>query len=138
LRRILFPLAFVLLWTVCLDRPTSGSLAYHRPQDTIASYWHRMIEGRHLQALDCFANASPEGVRQMISLPNMVELRCRDFSITDQGRGTVDVAYTVEYRVKMGNSLAQFRTGDRLILTQRGWKIAAPIVVARHDSTRGS
>lgn len=138
MRRILFPLAFVLLWTVCLDRPESVSLAYHRPQDTIASYWHRMIEGRHLQALDCFANSSPQDVRQMISLPDMVELRCRDFTIEDQGRGTVDVAYTVEYRVRMGDRLAQFRTGDRLMLTHHGWKIASPIVVARNDSTSGS
>jgi hypothetical protein len=130
----LFPLTFVLLWTVCLDRPENTSTAYNRPQDTIASYWHRMIERRHLQALECFANSTPQNVVQMVGLPNMVELRCRDFQIKDQGRGTVDVAYTIEYRIKMGDELARFKTGDRLVLTHRGWKIASPILITRNNS----
>jgi hypothetical protein len=59
-----------------------------------------------------------------------LELRVRDFRVADRGRGQVDVAYKVEYRVAMGDSLEHFETGDRLSLTHTGWKIDRPILVA--------
>jgi hypothetical protein len=128
---MLLPLAIGLLWTSSLDSPGEVPYGYfYRPQDTIATYWHSMIERRHLQALDCFADTSPKDVHQMLGLPDLVELRCRDFEVADRGRGIVDVAYTVEYRVSMGDALAQFRTGDRLIFTPRGWRISAPLLMA--------
>jgi hypothetical protein len=125
----LFPLALGLLWTGCLDTPTEITQTFLRPQDTIASYWHSMIEGRHFAALECFADSRPSDVMQMMALPDLVELRCIDFRIADRGRGAVDVAYTVQYRTQMGEDLAAFRTGDRLILTQRGWKISTPLLM---------
>ena len=93
-----------------------------------------MIERRPFAALECFAAAKPTDVTQMMALPDLVELRCVDFEIADRGRGSVDVAYTVQYRTHMGDSLAAFRTGDRLILTHQGWKISMPLLMARTDS----
>lgn len=120
----------VLMCGPSFDSPRRLLAAYSRPQNTIASYWHRMLERRHVSALDCFLGSSPEDARNMIALPELVELRCRDFRVRDRGRGQVDVAYVVEYRVAMGDSLASFVTGDRLHLTQRGWKIAHPLLLA--------
>ena len=134
MRRILFPLALGLLWTCCLDAPAAVPATFLHPQDTIASYWHSMIEGRGFSALECFAASRPSDVQQMMALPELVELRCVDFEIADRGRGSVDVVYTVQYRTRMGEALAGFRTGDRLILTQQGWKIAMPLLMARTDS----
>jgi len=134
-RRILLPLVLGLLWTVCLDTPGEVPQDYFfRPQDTISSYWHNMIERHHLAALACFAEANASEVQQMVGLPDLVELRCRDFSVNDRGRGLVDVSYTVEYRVSMRDSLAHFRTGDRLMLTPRGWRITVPLLLADRAS----
>jgi hypothetical protein len=128
---MLLPLALGLLCTVCLDSPDEVPFDYfYRPQDTISTYWHRMIERRHVQALECFAETSSSDVHQMLGLPDLVELRCRDFAVSNRGRGFVDVAYTVEYRVTMRDALSQFRTGDRLMLTPRGWRISAPLLIA--------
>ena len=104
--------------------------SYATPQATVASYWLRMIERRHAAALDCFAEFDAHDVSNMLALPNLVELRCRDFELGFQGRGVVDVAYRVEYRIAMGEPLTSFSTGDRLQLTGRGWKIARPLLVA--------
>jgi len=90
-----------------------------------------MLEHRHRDALECFAGADPEECSDMLPLPDLVELRCRDFRIADRGRGVVDVLYTVEYRVSMGDSLNRFPSGDRLRLTRGGWKIQQPVFVAR-------
>ena len=109
------------------DGPGRLPESYAYPQSTIASYWHSMLEHRHLSALQCFTDASPQEVEQMLPLPDLVELRCRDFRIEDRGRGQVDVIYRVEYRVAMGEPLAGFETGDRLCLTNGGWKIDRPL-----------
>ena len=93
-----------------------------------------MIEGRHFSALECFAASQPTEVKQMMALPDLVELRCIDFEIADRGRGSVDVSYTIQYRTQMGESLAAFRTGDRLILTHQGWKISTPLLMAKTGS----
>ena len=111
------------------DTPPRVPYAYARPQDTIDSYWHSMLEHRHRSALDCFTDASYADVERMLPLPEMVELRCRDYQVADRGRGAVDVLYTVEYRVGMGDSLARFATGDRLHFTNRGWKIHQPLFI---------
>jgi hypothetical protein len=113
-----------------LDSPRTLPEHFALPQSTIARYWHSMLEHRHLSALQCFLHATGEGVERMLPLPDLVELRVRDFRVADRGRGQVDVAYKVEYRVAMGDSLEHFETGDRLSLTHTGWKIDRPILVA--------
>ncbi len=109
------------------DSPRNIPVAYARPQVTISSYWHAMLERRHLSALQCFAEYSPADVDEMLPLPELVELRCCDFRVRDRGRGQVDVTYTVEYRVAMGSPLSRFASGDRLCLTRSGWKIQRPL-----------
>ena len=112
------------------DTPTRVPNAYARPENTIDSYWHSMLEHHHRSALDCFTDASYADVERMVPLPQLVELRCRDYQVADRGRGQVDVLYTVEYRVGMCDSLASFATGDRLQFTNRGWKIHQPLFIA--------
>ena len=129
-RLLPLPLIAVLLGVVP-DSPRRLPEAYALPQSTIALYWHSMLEHRHRAALDCFADADPTDTAEMLPLPDLVELRCRDFRIADRGRGIVDVLYTVEYRVSMGDSLHWFPSGDRLRLTHGGWKIQQPVFVAR-------
>lgn len=126
------PLVLVLavLCAWALDTPSRFPDSFAHPQSTIVSYWHSMLEHRHRSALECFAYGSFADVDQMLPLPELVELRCRDFRLADRGRGTVDVTYTVEYRVAMGDSLAWFETGDRMNFTNRGWKIDRPLFVA--------
>jgi hypothetical protein len=113
------------------DGPGRLPPAFAYPQSTVVSYWHSMLEHRHLSALECFADASLAEVERMLPLPELVELRCRDFRIQDRGRGQVDVSYTVEYRVAMGEPLAWFETGDRLNLTHGGWKIDRPLMLVQ-------
>jgi len=113
------------------DSPRDVPLAFARPQTTVANYWHSMLEHRLLSALDCFVEYGSEDMDHMLHLPDLVELRCRDFRVSDRGRGVVDVMYTVEYRVSMGDSLRTFPSGDRLCLTRSGWKIRGPIFAAR-------
>ena len=110
------------------DSPVDLPRAFARPQTTVATYWHSMLEHRVVSTLECFAASGPGDVENMLRLPDLVELRCRDFDVVDRGRGVVDVTYTVEYRVGMGDSLREFRSGDRLCLTRSGWKIQAPII----------
>jgi hypothetical protein len=88
-----------------------------------------MLEHRHRDALECFVDASADATG-MLGLPDLVELRPRDFTVADRGSGIVDVTYSVEYRPSMGDSLQRFPTGDRLELTGGGWKIARPLLVA--------
>ena len=123
----LVPLAALLFFTA-LDAPREVDEAFRRPESTIASYWLRMAERRHAAALECFFGAtSLEGAKTMLQLPELVELRCRDFRVSWRGRGIVDVHYDVEYRITLADSLAHFSTGDRLRLTGAGWKIEQPI-----------
>ena len=129
LLRIVPFLAFLCLPS--MDAPARITAAFARPETTIASYWHNMIERQHLAAILCFLDGEPDGVRQMLGLPDLVELRCRDFNVTQRGRGIVDVKYRIEYRVSMGDSLANFETGDRLCLTNDGWRIVAPLLLSR-------
>jgi hypothetical protein len=112
------------------DARPSMPVSYASPEATVRSYWHRMIERRHVDAVQCFLDAGPSDAAGMLSLPDLVELRCRDFRLTWQGGGVVDVLYNVEYRVAMGDSLQSFPTGDRLNLTSGGWKIALPLFAA--------
>lgn len=127
----LFLLLTLLLASCCAlqDSPPAVPQAFARPQLTIATYWHSMLEHRLMSALECFAEAG--SVEHMLRLPDLVELRCRDFRVADRGRGVVDVTYVVEYRVSMGDSLHEFPSGDRLCLTHAGWKIQGPLFTAR-------
>jgi hypothetical protein len=113
-----------------LDAPRELDDAFRTPQSTVSSYWHRMVERRHESALDCFLGGGSAGdAASMLHLPDMVELRCRDFRLEWRGRGIVDVAYDVEYRVSFDDSLARFPTGDRLRFTRSGWKIERPLLL---------
>jgi hypothetical protein len=129
-RRLLWSL-LVLLLGVTPDSSKELPEAFARPEFTIARYWHSMLEHRHVAALECFADFHPRESSEMLRLPDLVELRCRDFRLTDRGRGVVDVLYTVEYRVSMTDSLNRFPSGDRLRLTRGGWKIQQPVFLAR-------
>jgi hypothetical protein len=131
MNRLLFLPLFAVLSGMSPDSPRELPEAYALPQATIAQYWHSMLEHRHEAALACYADSDPAESADMLSLPDLVELRCRDFRVADRGRGIVDVLYTVEYRVAMGDSLNHFRSGDRLRLTREGWKIQQPVFVAR-------
>jgi len=100
------------------------------PEATVRAYWLHMLQQDHDSALRCFADYHPAGVPAMQALPPLVELHCRDFVRHGEQRGRVDLAYRIEYRTAMGESLASFATGDRLAWTQSGWKIARPLLVA--------
>lgn len=113
------------------DSPRQVPAAFVRPQSTVANYWHSMLEHRLLSALECFVDSERDDTECMLRLPDLVELRCRDFRVSDRGRGLVDVTYTVEYRVGMGDSLNRFPSGDRLCLTRDGWKIKNPLLNLR-------
>ena len=89
-----------------------------------------MLEHQHASALECFADSDRSDLGNMLGLPDLVELRCRDFHLSFLGQGMADARYTIEYRVAMGDSLAHFAAGDRLQLTSSGWKIARPILFA--------
>ena len=132
MNRLLFVLTLLLASCGSLqDSPPGLPQAFARPQITVANYWHSMLEHRLLSALECFAESGHENVDSMLRLPDLVELRCRDFRVADRGRGVVDVTYVVEYRVSMGDSLREFASGDRLCLTRSGWKIQGPLFAAR-------
>lgn len=104
--------------------------SFATPEATVRSYWHNMLEGRHAEALDSFLHAVPAEAANMLALPELVELRCRDFRLRHRGAGVVDLEYRIEYRVAMRDSIASFASGDRLHLTGRGWKIAQPLLFA--------
>ena len=89
---LLLPLLLALLGAM-RDSPRDLPEAFARPQTTIANYWHSMIEHRHSSALECFAESSNEDADQMLTLPDLVELRCRDFTVAQRGRGLVDVTW---------------------------------------------
>lgn len=127
-RYVFVPLLTVLLGPASDHRMTVPT-DFATPQSTVSSYWHRMIEHRHGDALECFV----EGTRDasgMLALPDLVELRARDFQVLWRRGGAVDLLYQVEYRIAMGDSLQRFSTGDRLELTGSGWKIAHPLLFA--------
>lgn len=125
---LLLPVLVAVCGTL-IDSPRGLPLAFAKPQNTIASYWHRMIERRHAEALQCFTEAVPQDIDTMLALPNLVELRCVDFRISNRTCGRADVRYTIEYRVSLTDSLARFDTGDRVQLTHRGWKIERPLLL---------
>ena len=127
-RYALVPLLGLLVGSA-LDSRIPVADCFATPQATISSYWHRMIERRHADALECFVDGTRD-VTGMLGLPDLVELRTRDFDVHWRGGGIVDVAYNVEYRVAMGDSLQKFPTGDQLELTGSGWKISRPLLVA--------
>jgi hypothetical protein len=100
------------------------------PESTVHAYWLHMLQQEYDAALRCFTDYHPAGVPAMQPLPPVVELRCRDFVRRETRPGRVDLAYRVEYRTAMGDSLASFATGDRLSWTNGGWKIARPLLFA--------
>jgi len=132
-RSLLLP-ALVALCGSLIDSTRELAPAFSRPQNTITSYWHRMIERRHDEALQCFTAVTPADTGMMLALPKLVELRCIDFRLANLEQGRADVYYTVEYRVSLTDSLAHFVTGDRLHLTSRGWKIERPLQLASGGS----
>ena len=128
--RPLVPSLALLLSAFLLDAQTALPLCYATPQSTVSEYWLRMVEHRHLDALDCFVGAAPDHAAGMLRLPDLVELRCRDFRVAWRGAGVADVQYDVEFRVAMTDSLTRFPTADRLRFTAHGWKIDRPLLVA--------
>lgn len=124
-------LTALLVAACCLaaDSPRNNDMAYDTPESTIASYWHRMAERRHAAALECFLGGGTPETGSMLGLPDLVELRPRDFRIEWRGRGIADVQYDIEYRVNLCDSLARFATGDRLRFTGNGWKIERPLLL---------
>ncbi len=127
-RYVLVPLLALSLGAA-LDSRTRVAECFATPQATVSAYWHRMIEHRHADALECFVEGMGD-VSGMLPLPDLVELRPRNFVLHWRRGGTVDVGYDVEYRVAMGDSLQHYPTGDQLVLTGAGWKIARPLFVA--------
>jgi len=125
----LVPLLLVLMGPV-LDERAAMRDCFATPQATVTTYWQRMIERRHREALDCFVDGSHGDLTGMLGLPSLVELRCRDFQLRWLPGGQVDLRYAIEYRIAMGESLQSFASGDRLHLTGTGWKIAHPLLVA--------
>lgn len=124
-------LALPFLVVLCgpmLDGLHATPASYATPQSTVSAYWCRMIERRHSEALDCFLHEDHREAGNMLALPDLVELRCRDFRLHYREQGMVDVSYKIEYRIAMGDSLARFSTGDRLQLTGEGWKISRPLL----------
>jgi hypothetical protein len=134
MKKPLVALVLALACTPALDAPARVPACYASPEATIEAYWHCMAERRHADALGCFLDSQPEDVAQMLYLPELVELRCRDFSVRWQGGGVVDVVYQVEYRITLADSLQRFPTGDRLHFTGGGWKIAFPLLAAARSS----
>jgi len=100
------------------------------PEATVSAYWLHMLQQEYDAALRCFADYHPAGVAAMQGLPPLVELHCRDFVRQASEAGRVDLAYRIEYRTTMGDTLASFPTGDRLSWTPSGWKIASPLLFA--------
>lgn len=123
-------LGLVLLLGWARDTRPGLPESFATPEATVRSYWHSMLEGRHHEALDCFLHAAPSDASSILGLPDLVELRCRDFRAHHRGAGVVDLEYRIEYRVALRDSLASFSSGDRLRLTGRGWKIAQPLLFA--------
>jgi hypothetical protein len=123
---------FVAACCIAADSPRKTDVAYDTPESTIASYWHRMAERRHHAALDCFLGGAPTDANSMLALPDLVELRPRDFRLAWRGRGIVDVEYDIEYRVSLSDPLARFATGDRLRFTGAGWKIERPLLLVEN------
>lgn len=116
---------------LCADVPAAPPPHFVLPESTVASYWHNMAERQLLAALECFIDGVPDEPRDVLELPDLVELRCRDFIVHHRGRGVVDALYRIEYRISMDDPLSSFETGDRLCLTSRGWRIQAPLLFAR-------
>jgi len=129
MKRYAFVPLLALILGPALDSRTHVADCFSTPQATVSAYWHRMIEHRHVEALECFVDGTRDA-SGMLSLPDMVELRPRSFVLSWRGRGVVDVGYEVEYRVEMGDSLQRFPTGDQLELTGAGWKISRPLLFA--------
>lgn len=127
MRRFFVLPCLVALCGTLIDSTPELSATFSQPQKTIAAYWHRMAERRHADALECFTHATPTDAAMMLALPRLVELRCIDFRVNGRDGGRADVFYTVEYRVALTDPLARFETGDRVHLTNRGWKIERPL-----------
>jgi len=125
----LVPLLLLLLGPA-LDERAAMLECFATPQSTVTAYWQRMIERRHRDALECFVDGNRGDFTGMLGLPDLVELRCRDFRLRWLPGGQVDLSYAIEYRIAMGESLQRFASGDRLHLTGTGWKIARPLLVA--------
>jgi hypothetical protein len=130
MKRFLLLPGLVALCGTLIDSTPELPSTFSQPQQTIAAYWHRMAERRHREALECFTRAVPDDAEMMLALPKLVELRCIDFRVGNRDSGRADVFYTVEYRVALTDPLAHFETGDRLHLTNRGWKIDRPLQLA--------
>ncbi len=125
----LVPLLLVLLGP-SLDERAGVLDCFSSPQSTVTTYWQRMIERRHRDALECFVEGGRGDSTGMLGLPELVELRPCDFRIRWLHGGQVDLSYSIEYRIAMGEPLQRFSSGDRLHLTGMGWKIARPLLVA--------
>jgi len=128
--KLALALCVALVCFLALDVRQQRPACYTTPQATVTAYWQRMIEHRMHEALDCFMGPAPRELPSMLQLPELVELRCRDFEVQERAPGVVDVNYHIEFRVTLSDSLARFPTGDRLRLTASGWKIDRPLLLA--------
>lgn len=128
--KLALALCVALVCFLALDVRQERPACYITPEATVTAYWQRMIEHRFPEALECFMGPAPREATGMLQLPELVELRCRDFELQERGLGVVDVNYHIEFRVTLTDSLARFPTGDRLRLTAGGWKIERPLLLA--------
>jgi hypothetical protein len=130
MKKLVFAPLLVLALGSLHDGHASLPDCYASPQATVSSYWQRMIERRHSEALECFLDGGQDFGAGLLALPDLVELRCRDFHVEWMPDGTADVSYQVEYRITLSDSLNRFPTGDRVNLTGNGWRIAHPLMMA--------
>lgn len=128
--KLALALCVALVCFLALDVRRHRPACYTTPESTVTAYWQRMIEHRLHEALDCFMGPAPREMTGMLQLPELVELRCRDFELQEHSPGVVDLSYHIEFRVALTDSLARFPTGDRLRLTSSGWKIERPLLLA--------
>ena len=123
---IVIPLGITICGTPQNDKPKKIEPEFATPQKTIEYYWENLANNDYQKALTCFTDYSPENYnkKDILPLPDIDSLKVDSIiKIKKEGKKQVVLYYRVSFYSKRQKLTKTIITGDRLILTDSGWKI---------------
>jgi hypothetical protein len=99
---------------------------FSSPESTIQYYWTQLVQHNYNEALKCFVDYPKETYNEedILPLPDVDSLQIDSIiSLKMINKKEAEIRYIISFFSKKQNIKKLFITGDRLILTKKGWKI---------------
>jgi hypothetical protein len=130
--RKIFILLFLFLCCTNKDEPAEKPLnpLYETPQKSIETYWNALFEKRYKDAMACFVDFEEEefDINELIPIPDMDSLWIDSVFFLEMRDDKAEIHYFVSFILTEDEDIKTIITGDKLKLTDDGWKISDVVI----------